>query len=148
MRTLADIFERPVGYSDHTIGVDIALAAAALGARIIEKHFTLDRTLPGPDHKASLEPDELAAMVVRVRETAAAMGDGVKRPVSALVKSSRKSIPGWKTVHGRSPGRGRRSSVIAAPSHREPEEDNSMRGLRRAPSGDGGGGISARSAPP
>lgn len=70
-----------VGYSDHTLGTEISVAATALGATVIEKHFTLDRTLPGPDHGASLEPDELAAMVRAIRNVEAAMtGDGVKRP--------------------------------------------------------------------
>lgn len=70
-----------VGYSDHTLGTEISVAATALGATIIEKHFTLDRTLPGPDHGASLEPDELAAMVRAIRNVEAAIaGDGIKRP--------------------------------------------------------------------
>lgn len=70
-----------VGYSDHTLGIEISVAATALGATVIEKHFTLDRTLPGPDHGASLEPDELAAMVRAIRNVEAAMaGDGIKRP--------------------------------------------------------------------
>ena len=70
-----------VGYSDHTLGTEISVAATALGATVIEKHFTLDRALPGPDHGASLEPDELAAMVRAIRNVEAAMaGDGIKRP--------------------------------------------------------------------
>ena len=69
-----------VGYSDHTIGIEVAVAAAALGATAIEKHFTLDRNLPGPDHKASLEPGELGAMVKAIRNIDAALGDGVKTP--------------------------------------------------------------------
>lgn len=70
-----------VGYSDHTLGTEISVAATALGATVIEKHFTLDRTLPGPDHGASLEPDELAAMVRAIRNVEAALaGDGIKRP--------------------------------------------------------------------
>ena len=80
MQTLATAFQLPVGYSDHTMGDHIAIAATALGATVIEKHFTLDRTLPGPDHKASLEPDELARMVKCIRETSQALGDGVKAP--------------------------------------------------------------------
>jgi len=68
-----------VGYSDHTQGIEIPIAAAALGASVIEKHFTLDRSLPGPDHKASLEPDELKAMVQGIRNVEKALGDGVKR---------------------------------------------------------------------
>jgi sialic acid synthase SpsE len=82
MKTLEERFNVPVGYSDHTEGVAIPIGAVALGACIIEKHFTLDRTLPGPDHKASLEPGELGVMVRGVRDAQAALGDGVKRPVA------------------------------------------------------------------
>jgi N-acetylneuraminate synthase len=80
METLARAFGLPVGYSDHTEGVLIPVAAVALGAVLIEKHFTLDRNLPGPDHKASLEPDELARMVREIRAIAVALGDGAKSP--------------------------------------------------------------------
>jgi len=80
MHTLAKAFDVPVGYSDHTTGTEIASAAVALGACVIEKHFTISRDLPGPDHRASLEPDELAAMVRRIRNVEAALGDGEKRP--------------------------------------------------------------------
>lgn len=78
MATMRAAFGCPVGYSDHTGGDQVALAAVALGACLIEKHFTLDRTLPGPDHPFAAEPDELAAMVRRVRDVEAAMGDGAK----------------------------------------------------------------------
>lgn len=78
--TLARTFGCPVGYSDHTLGIDVAIAATALGASIIEKHFTLDRNLSGPDHRASLEPGELKAMAEAVARTASALGDGVKHP--------------------------------------------------------------------
>jgi N,N'-diacetyllegionaminate synthase len=71
---------RPVGWSDHTLGIDVTVAAAALGAELVEKHVTLSRTLPGPDHRASLEPPELAAMVRGIRTAEAARGDGTKRP--------------------------------------------------------------------
>ena len=80
MDTLARTFGTPVGLSDHTIGLAVAIAAAARGAAYIEKHFTLDRALPGPDHQASLLPDELRALVAAVREVESALGDGVKRP--------------------------------------------------------------------
>jgi len=80
MDTLAKAFDVPVGYSDHTTGTEIATAAVALGACVIEKHFTISRDLPGPDHRASLEPDELAAMVRCIRNVEAALGDGEKRP--------------------------------------------------------------------
>lgn len=80
MLTIRDTFGVAVGYSDHTEGIEIAVGAVALGASLIEKHFTLDRTLPGPDHKASLEPSELKALVTAVRNVRTALGDGVKRP--------------------------------------------------------------------
>lgn len=80
MDTLATAFGLPVGYSDHTLGVQVAIAAAARGARVIEKHFTLDRNLPGPDHQASLEPEELAVMVRGIRDVEVALGSCTKRP--------------------------------------------------------------------
>lgn len=80
MDTLAEVFQLPVGYSDHTQGTLIPVAAVARGATILEKHFTLDRQLPGPDHKASLEPEELKRMVEEVRAIAQALGDGKKVP--------------------------------------------------------------------
>lgn len=80
MVTIRDAFGVAVGYSDHTLGIEVPIAAVALGAKIIEKHFTLDRNLPGPDHKASLEPAELAAMVSAIRNIEKALGDGIKRP--------------------------------------------------------------------
>ncbi|MDP3625768.1 MAG: N-acetylneuraminate synthase [Hydrogenophaga sp.] len=80
MDTLAASFGLPVGYSDHTEGILIPIAAVARGATIIEKHFTLDRNLPGPDHLASLEPDQLHEMVRQIRELAQSMGDGTKSP--------------------------------------------------------------------
>ena len=82
MKTLEEEFEVPVGYSDHTEGITVPIAAASLGACVIEKHFTLDCKLPGPDHRASLEPSQLAAMVHAVRTVEAALGDGVKRPAA------------------------------------------------------------------
>jgi N-acetylneuraminate synthase len=81
MDTLARAFALPVGLSDHSTGITVALAAVARGACAVEKHLTLDRTLPGPDHQASLEPAELAALVAAVRTVESALGDGVKRPV-------------------------------------------------------------------
>ena len=80
MDTLAATFGLPVGLSDHSEGIVIAIAAAARGAVVIEKHLTLDRGLPGPDHRASLEPGELARMVSGIRQVALALGDGIKRP--------------------------------------------------------------------
>jgi N,N'-diacetyllegionaminate synthase len=87
MLTIRDNFGVQVGYSDHTLGIEIAIAAAALGATVIEKHFTLDRNLPGPDHKASLEPEELKAMVRGIRNIEMAMGDGIKRPSASEAKN-------------------------------------------------------------
>jgi N-acetylneuraminate synthase len=80
METLAAAFGLPVGYSDHTKGIAIAIAAAARGARVIEKHFTLDCSLPGPDHRASLEPSDLNRMVAAIREVEAALGTSLKVP--------------------------------------------------------------------
>lgn len=82
LETLRAAFGVPVGYSDHTPGIDVALAAVALGACVIEKHITLDRTLSGPDHRASLEADELRALTVGIRRVERALGDGVKRPTA------------------------------------------------------------------
>ncbi len=83
MRTLESKFGVPVGFSDHTLGTDVALAAVALGAAVLEKHFTLDRTRPGPDHRASLEPGELKQLVRSIRDVEAALGDGEKKPAAS-----------------------------------------------------------------
>lgn len=80
MRTLREAFKLKTGYSDHTLGIEVSIAAVALGAEIIEKHFTLDKSMEGPDHSASLEPAELAVMVSAIRNIEAALGDGIKRP--------------------------------------------------------------------
>ena len=80
MNTLKAAFGLSVGYSDHTQGIEIPIAAVAMGAKVVEKHFTLDKNMKGPDHKASLEPDELKAMVKAIRNVEKAMGDGIKRP--------------------------------------------------------------------
>lgn len=80
MDTLRRHFGVPVGYSDHTIGIEVPIAAVALGACVIEKHFTLDKTMEGPDHRASIEPDELQAMVAAVRNVERALGSGEKQP--------------------------------------------------------------------
>ncbi len=85
MATMRAAFGLPVGWSDHTEGIELSLAAVAAGAEILEKHFTIDRTLPGPDHVASLEPEELRALMTGVRRVEAAMGDGIKVPRSAEV---------------------------------------------------------------
>jgi sialic acid synthase SpsE len=83
MQTMATAFQVPLGYSDHTLGIEVALAAVALGACIIEKHITLDRASPGPDHRSSLEPDEFVALVRGIRTVEAALGNGCKRPMAA-----------------------------------------------------------------
>lgn len=90
-----------VGYSDHTKGIEIPVAAVALGACVIEKHFTLDRTMPGPDHQASLEPHELKAMVDAIRNVEVALGDGVKRPSASELKNkpiARKSLVATRAI--------------------------------------------------
>lgn len=95
MKTMEKVFKVKVGYSDHTRGIEIPIAAVALGACVIEKHFTLDRTLPGPDHKASLEPAELGAMVRAIRNVELALGSDRKMPSGSEEKNrivARKSI--------------------------------------------------------
>jgi N,N'-diacetyllegionaminate synthase len=95
MQTIKAAFGVKVGYSDHTQGIEVPIAAVAIGACVIEKHFTLDRTMDGPDHKASLEPDELKAMVRAIRHIEQALGDGIKKPSNSEAKNipiSRKSI--------------------------------------------------------
>lgn len=95
MDTMRVAFGLPVGYSDHTEGIHVPVAAVARGAVLLEKHFTLDKTLAGPDHRASLEPSELTAMVAAVRDIEAALGDGVKRPTPSELKNraaARKSL--------------------------------------------------------
>lgn len=95
MLTIRDTFGVMVGYSDHTQGIEVAIAAVALGASVIEKHFTLDRNLPGPDHKASLEPSELKLMISSIRNIELALGDGVKQLAPSEIKNqivARKSI--------------------------------------------------------
>ena len=90
-----------IGYSDHTLGIEVAVAAVAMGATVIEKHFTLDRTLPGPDHKASLEPAELKTMVSSIRNIELALGDGVKQLAPSEAKNilvARKSIVASKDI--------------------------------------------------
>jgi len=95
MNTIGDTFKLKYGYSDHTLGIEIPIAAVARGATCIEKHFTLDRNMEGPDHAASLEPQELKDMVVAIRNIEIALGDGVKRPSESEKKNisiARKSI--------------------------------------------------------
>jgi N,N'-diacetyllegionaminate synthase len=89
MDTLRDRFGCPVGLSDHTTGIEVSIAAVARGAAIIEKHFTVDKTLPGPDHRASLDAAELAALVRSIRRVEAALGDGDKRPMPSEADTRR-----------------------------------------------------------
>lgn len=101
METMRQAFGVEVGYSDHTKGIEVPIAAAALGASIIEKHFTLDRKMEGPDHKASLEPGELSSMVQAIRNIEIALGDGNKIPTESELKNrdiARKSIIANQTI--------------------------------------------------
>ena len=95
MLTIGKAFDVAYGYSDHTLGIEVDIAAVAMGASCIEKHFTLDKTMEGPDHKASLEPDELKAMVKAIRNIELALGNGVKKPSKSEIPNievARKSI--------------------------------------------------------
>jgi N-acetylneuraminate synthase/N,N'-diacetyllegionaminate synthase len=101
MKTLKDAFKTSVGYSDHTLGIEIPIAAVAMGAEIIEKHFTLDKRMVGPDHAASLDPDEFKLMVKSIRNLELALGDGLKRPNKSeleIAKVARKFIVAKKRI--------------------------------------------------
>ena len=101
MNTFMKELNVAVGFSDHTLGIDISLAAVALGATVIEKHFTLDKSLPGPDHKASLEPDELREMIVAIRNIQVSLGDGVKKVMPSEIPNidvTRKSLVAKKQI--------------------------------------------------
>jgi N,N'-diacetyllegionaminate synthase len=101
MATMAAAFRVPVGYSDHTLGLPVSLGAVALGACIVEKHFTIDRNLPGPDHRASLEPGELRELVYGIRMIEQALGDGRKRPAEVerdTARVARKSVIAARTI--------------------------------------------------
>lgn len=122
MQSIGQIFGTAYGYSDHTTGITIPITATALGAQVIEKHFTLDKNLPGPDHKASLEPDELKQMVTAIREVEQALGS----PVKSVSNSERKNI----TIA--------RKSIVAAVDIQQGElmTDHNLTAMRP------GGGIS------
>lgn len=101
MLTMRDTYGVKVGYSDHTSGIEVPIAAVALGAEVIEKHFTLDKSMPGPDHKASLDPDEFVAMVKAIRNIEQALGTGIKQPSSTESKNIaviRKSIVAKRAI--------------------------------------------------
>jgi len=101
METMRSAFGLPVGLSDHTPGIAVPIAAVALGASVIEKHFTLDKNLPGPDHRASLEPDELKAMVTAIRQVETALGNGQKIPSPSELKNreiARKSLMASQSI--------------------------------------------------
>ena len=90
-----------IGYSDHTLGIEVPIAAVALGARVIEKHFTLNKNMEGPDHKASVEPDELKSMVTAIRNIERAMGNGIKKPSPSEFSNkliARKSIVAVRNI--------------------------------------------------
>ena len=102
MLTLEKTFGVPVGFSDHTVGFTGSIVAVSLGACVIEKHFTLDRRLPGPDHKASMEPRELAELVQILRSVENALGDGIKKPTEPEMKIrevARKSLVAKLDIH-------------------------------------------------
>lgn len=106
MQSMRKAFDIRVGYSDHTQGIEVAIAAVALGATVIEKHFTVDRNLPGPDHKASLEPNELAEMVKSIRGIEQALGDGIKRPSPSEARNkpiARKSLVAARPIRAGEP---------------------------------------------
>jgi sialic acid synthase SpsE len=101
MLTLERAFQVPVGFSDHTMGIEIPLASVAMGANVIEKHFTLDRSQPGPDHQASLDPIELEALVKGIRKVEDSLGHGRKEPVEHEANTAavaRKSIVARKDI--------------------------------------------------
>ena len=101
MKSIAQAFGVQVGFSDHTEGTEIAVAAVALGASVIEKHFTLDRKLPGPDHRASIEPNDLARMICSIRNVELALGDGIKRPCASEERNrsiARKSLVAVRAI--------------------------------------------------
>jgi sialic acid synthase SpsE len=101
MLSIKDRLGVDIGYSDHTMGIEVAIAAVAMGATVIEKHFTLDRRMDGPDHTASLEPNELKEMVSCIRNIEMALGDGIKKPSASEkknIKIARRSIVAKKRI--------------------------------------------------
>jgi N-acetylneuraminate synthase len=132
MRTLSLSFGLPVGYSDHTPGIEIAVAAVALGAKVIEKHFTLDRNMEGPDHRASLEPQELRQMVRSIRNVEASLGSGIKAPAACEIAN--RSVARKSLVAARSIRKGRRLAAadiaVKRPGHGvQPQDIDKVIGL-------------------
>lgn len=141
MESIRAAFSVSVGYSDHTLGSEVAIAAVAMGAKVIEKHITLDRLLPGPDHAASMEPEEFAGMVRSIRAVESALGDGIKRPGKSErqnISVVRKSLVASTTIRkgeiysdvnitAKRPGTGVSpmlwDSVIGRKAHRDYEPD-------------------------
>jgi sialic acid synthase SpsE len=102
MQTIRDAFRMNTGYSDHTVGIEVPIAAVALGATMIEKHFTLNRKMEGPDHMASLEPEELKAMTIAIRNIEKALGSPIKTPSPSEIENinvARKSIHSFRAMH-------------------------------------------------
>lgn len=101
LHELRDTFQAEIGYSDHTMGIEIPIASVALGAKVVEKHFTLDRKMEGPDHRASLEPEELKKMVQGIRKVEEALGSGIKAPTVSELRNkevARKSVVANKDI--------------------------------------------------
>ena len=144
MLSIRDEFGLAVGYSDHTLGSTAAITAVALGATMIEKHFTLDKNQAGPDHRASLEPDELKSYVQAIRDVASSLGDGVKAPSASERKNidiARKSIVAAQRIRKgetlsvdnmtfKRPGTGRQPAeffdLLGTPASRDYEEDEQI----------------------
>ena len=133
MCTLASAFGFPVGYSDHSPGIEIAVAAVALGARIIEKHFTLSKDMAGPDHRASLEPEELRAMVRAIRNVEKSLGNGIKVPAPCERKNiavARKSVVAKRDI-ANGERISRENVAIKRPGHGiQPKDIEKVMGLR------------------
>lgn len=141
MVTVGNTFDTAYGYSDHTLGIEVPIAAVAMGASVIEKHFTLDRKMEGPDHRASLEPDELAAMVTAIRNIELALGSGIKKPSPSEMPNmavARKSIIAKREIKAgemlteenlsiRRPGSGispmRWNEIVGTPARKDYGED-------------------------
>jgi N-acetylneuraminate synthase len=135
MLTLREVFGVPVGYSDHTEGTAVAVAAVALGAAVIEKHFTLDRNLPGPDHRASLEPDAFAAMIRDIRAAEAALGSAVKQPAASELPVRdvvRRSVTLTRSVRAGEALRGEDLALLRPGTGIPPRDLDAVKGRRAA----------------